>query len=92
MALRSNIPLVCPHRVLVLYCYNLTIMQNGATPLAAALYLGHTDVVARLLKAKATSDIQGEVKSSTLRWDGCLGSAPPSKGSLASSLSPALAV
>ena len=45
-------------------------MQDGFTPLTVASYFGHKDVVARLLKANATPDIQGEVKSSTLRWDG----------------------
>ena len=40
---------------------NLIIMQDGFTPLTVASYVGHKDVVARLLKANATPDIQGEV-------------------------------
>ena len=40
----------------------LNIIQSGFTPLAVASYLGHKDVVAILLKANATPDIQEKVK------------------------------
>ena len=44
---------------------NLIIMQEGFAPLTVASYFGHKDVVAILLKANATPDIQEKVKHHT---------------------------